>query len=88
MNKPLPECCKENKITNRAELIACLTGLEDTNDMTIEALRERLNHLSIMRHTDHLAMFKEDEGLLDIYDRARIKMQNAIDALRRSQAPE
>ncbi len=88
MNEPLPECCKENKITNRAELIACLTALEDTNDMTIEVLRERLNHLSIMRHTDHLAMFKEDEGLLDIYDRARIKIQKAMDALRKSQTPE
>ena len=88
MNEPLPECWNENKITNRAELIACLTALEDTNDMTIEALRERLNHLGVMRRTDHLAMFKEDEGLLDIYDRARIKIQNAIDALRKSQTPE
>jgi hypothetical protein len=33
-------------------------------------------------------MFKEDEGLLDIYDRARIKIQNAIDALRNLQKPE
>ena len=88
MNGSLPECCKENKITNRAELIACLTAIEETEDMTIEALRERVNLLSIMRHTDHLAMFKEDEGLLDIYDRARIKIQNAIDALRKSQTPE
>jgi plasmid replication initiation protein len=88
MNEPLPECCKENKITNRAELIDCLTALEDTEDMTIEALRERLKHLSVVRHTDHLSMFKEDEGLLDIYDRARIKIQNAIDALRNLQKPE
>lgn len=88
MNEPLPECCKENNIADRAELIDCLTALEDTNDMTIEALRERLNHLSIMRLTDHLAMFKEDDGLLDIYDRARIKIQNAIDALRKLQTHE
>ena len=88
MNEPLPECCKENNITDRTELIDCLTALEDTNDMTIEALRERLKYLSIMRHTDHLAMFKEDEGLLDIYDRARIKIQNAIDALRNLQTHE
>lgn len=88
MNEPLPECCNENEITNRAELIACLTALEETNDVTIEALRERLKHLSVMRLTDPLAMFKEDEGLLDIYDRARIRIQNAIDVIRNLQTPE
>jgi hypothetical protein len=88
MNGSLPKCCKEIKITNRAELIACLTALEETEDMTIEALSERLNHLSVMRHTDHLSMFKEDEGLLDIYDRARIKIQNAIEPLGNLQKPE
>ena len=88
MNGSLPECCKENKITNRGELIDCLIALEDTNDMTIEALRERLNHLSIMLNTEELAMFREDEGLLDIIDRASIKIQDAIDALEKSQTPE
>lgn len=88
MNEPLPECCKENNITDRAELIDCLTALEETDDMTIEALRERLKHLSVIRHTDPLSMFKEDEGILDIYDRARVKIQNAIDAIRNLQTPE
>ena len=84
MNESLPECCKENTIANRAELIDCMEALEDTTHMTIEALRERLKHLKVMRHTDHLAMFKEDEGLLDIYDRATLTLRNAIDALGKS----
>ena len=84
MNKSLPECCKENTIANRAELIDCMEALEDTTDMTIEALKERLQYLKTMRHTDHLAMFKEGEGLLDIYDRASLTLQNAIDALSKS----
>ncbi|WP_414040768.1 hypothetical protein ACJU26_01335 [Acidithiobacillus sp. M4-SHS-6] len=88
MNEPLPECCKENKITDRAELIDCMEALEDTKGMTIEDLSERLKYLSAMRHTDHLGMFKEDEGLLDIYDRARMTIQNAIDALGNSRKPE
>ena len=84
MNESLPECCKENTIANRAELIDCMEALEVTKNMTIEALRERLQYLKVMRHTDHLAMFKEDEGLLDIYDRASLTLQNAIDALSKS----
>ena len=88
MNGSLPECCKENKITTRGELIACLVALEDTKGITIDALRERLNHLSIMLNAEELAMFREDEGLLDIYERARITIQNAIDALRKLQKPE
>ena len=29
MNEALPECCKENKIIDRAELIDCIEALED-----------------------------------------------------------
>ena len=87
MTGSLPECCKENRITNRAELIDCMETLEDTKDMAIEDLKERLNYLNVMRHTDHLAMFKEDEGLLDIYDRASFTLQNAIEALGSAKTP-
>ena len=82
MTGSLPDCCAENKITNRAELIDCLEALEDTSNLTIEALEERLNHLTVMRNTDHFGMFREDEGLLDIYTRAIITLETAIDALR------
>uniref|UniRef100_E6QG59 Uncharacterized protein n=1 Tax=mine drainage metagenome TaxID=410659 RepID=E6QG59_9ZZZZ len=84
MTGSLPDCCAENKITNRAELIDCLEALEDTSNLTIEALEERLNHLIIMRNTDHLGMFGEDEGLLDIYTRAIITLETAIDAMRKT----
>ena len=84
MTGSLPDCCAENNITNRAELINCLEALEDTRDLTIAALEERLNHLLVMRNTDHLGMFREDEGLLDIYARAIITLETAIDALRKS----
>ena len=84
MTGSLPDCCAENNITNRAELINCLEALEDTRNLTIEALEERLNHLTVMRSTDHLGMFREDEGLLDIYARAIITLETAIDALRKS----
>jgi Tfp pilus assembly ATPase PilU len=84
MTGSLPDCCAENNITDRAELIDCLEALEDTRNLTIEALEERLNHLTVMRSTDHLGMFREDEGLLDIYARAIITLETAIDALRKS----
>jgi Tfp pilus assembly ATPase PilU len=84
MTGSLPDCCAENKITNRAELIDCLEALEDTNNLTIEALEGRLNHLTVMRNTDHLGMFREDEGLLDIYTRATITLETTIDALRKT----
>ena len=84
MTGSLPDCCAENNITDRAELIDCLEAIEDTRNLTIEALEERLNHLTVMRSTDHLGMFREDEGLLDIYARAIITLETAIDALRKS----
>ena len=84
MTGSLPHWCAENKITNRAELIDCLEALEGTSNLTIEALEERLNHLTVMRNTDHLGMFREDEGLLDIYTRAIITLETAIDALRKT----
>lgn len=66
MNEPLPECCREFQITNRAELIDCINVFEDANGVNMEALEKRLNHLRSMRHTDYLVMFEEDEGLLDV----------------------
>ena len=85
MNEPLPECCREFQITNRAELIDCIRALEDTNDMNMEALEKRLNHLQSIRNKDYLVMFEEDEGLLDIYAYAKDKIERA---LRNLQKPE
>lgn len=85
MNKSLPECCREFQITNRADLIGCIRALEDTNGMSMEALKKRLDHLHSMRNKDYLVMFEEDEGLLDIYAYAKDKIQRA---LRNLQKPE
>jgi hypothetical protein len=88
MNEPLPECCGEFQITNRAELIDCLTALEDTNDMTIESLIERQHSLDIIHGIDHRIMFVGDQELEDIYDHTRLTIQRRIDELRRIRATE
>ena len=88
MNEPLPECCREFQITNRAELIRCLEAFQDTNEMSIQSLIDRQKHLDNIHGIEHRIMFVGDQELEDIYDHTRLTIQRYIDELRRIRATE